>query len=242
MSPAASDNTILHHLTYHALTHQGDHTGNEDDYTTERLPHGPYLFAIADGVGGLPDAHHASTTAITELRRILHDQPHDTLNEAVVAVNQLLLKKNKRRPQPMATTLVACLLNPTTSSTIIAHVGDSRAYILNNHLWHTKDHTSVQDLVDCGIITADQAFIHPYRNRLNQALGLIPALQIPIAAKTLTDTLLLCSDGLTAFVRDNEIAAIVKSKLPQAVCDSLIKKAIDNGSTDDITVICVKQR
>jgi len=237
MSPDASANTTPTSLQYHAATRQGRHPTNDDDYLATRLHNGTYLFAIADGLGGLPNAHAASHQAITTLKSSLNTQ--EDLAGAVNDANIALFNLNKRRPQPMATTLVACLLDPHDDVITIAHLGDSRAYTINHDTWHTTDHTEVQDLVDCGVLTPEQAHVHPLRNRLTQALGLAETPLISLMTRPMPTSLLLCSDGLSAYVPDSDIVHIVSSNPPDYACELLIERALDLGSLDDITVICV---
>jgi len=139
--------------------------------------------------------------------------------------------------------VVACLIEG--SQVTMAHVGDSRAYRLNDQgiKQLTKDHSWVADQVENGLLTADEAKRHPFRNVITQALGNGIDLEVVVRDFEIADgeTLLLCSDGLTGMVPDDRILSIFNqaSNLQGAV-NGLISKAIENGGEDNVTVVLVK--
>jgi protein phosphatase len=138
----------------------------------------------------------------------------------------------------LATTLVACIIQENTGKTTIAHIGDSRAYIIDDDIWRTKDHNLIQDLVDIGLLTDEEAFTHPEKHRMKQALGLKNRIDTEINKRLIKDSiLLLCSNGLSDHVREGELAALARQYDPETACRKLIQKARENGSNDDITVI-----
>jgi len=141
----------------------------------------------------------------------------------------------------MATTIVLCRLEQDTGEVTIAHVGDSRAYLMNVGLWRTKDHSPVQDLVDLGILMEEDALTHSELHRMTQALGIKDTISIDCFTTTMQQgTILLCSDGLHNYLRDKEIQHIATKNSLEIAIDLLMKKAQKNGSTDDITIIIIK--
>ncbi len=225
-------------MQYYAVSEKGTtRKTNEDTYLIEQK-NDAVLFAIADGVGGLPKGKTASMTAIQTLQNIMHISEFFDLKEAIEQANHSVFLAAEKHQEKIATTLVACLVDQTTGKSSITHVGDSRAYIIDDTIWKTKDHTLVQELVDLGVITEQQALKHPERHRLNQALGLQNTIQVHIHKKLLKDSILvLCSDGLSDYLPDNELAAVARQYQPKDACFKLIEKARNNGSTDDITMI-----
>jgi len=221
----------------YAITDKGNREQNEDHFIAEKIGNF-YVFGIADGVGGLPAGAIASKQAIETFRKNIQNKETIDLKEEFDKANQSVLFEGEKRKTDMATTLVACILQESTGKSTIAHVGDSRAYIIDDNIWKTKDHTLVQDLVDVGVLSDEGAFTHPEKHRMKQALGVKNRIDIEVNRKLAKDSiLLLCSDGLSDFVRDGELAALARQYDPETACKKLIQKARENGSTDDITVI-----
>jgi len=138
----------------------------------------------------------------------------------------------------MGTTLVACLLDERGKG-VIANVGDSRAYLIDNEICHTKDHSYVQELIDAGVISEEEALKHPMKNIISRAVGVEEEIKIDfyyvdIASKIL----LLCSDGLHDYISAKKISEIVKTySNPEKAARKLVKEALRAGSEDNITVI-----
>ncbi|MEM0466507.1 MAG: SpoIIE family protein phosphatase [Candidatus Thermoplasmatota archaeon] len=225
-------------MYYHVVSEKGTkRPENEDSYIIEQN-NNYILFAIADGVGGLPEGKKASTTALQTIKNSLQTHTSIDLLSSIEQAHRSILMEGEKQQKQMATTIVACLIDRTSGKALITHVGDSRAYIIDDTIWKTKDHTLVQELVDLGIITEEQALTHPERHRITQALGITPQLHLQLHRKLINDSiLLLCSDGLSDFVSDAELAAIARGYEPKEACQKLVEKARKNGSTDDITVL-----
>ena len=150
-----------------------------------------------------------------------------------------------RVPCPWGTTLVAALI--TDEHYEVAWVGDSRVYLWDGELKQlTSDHSYVQELVDQGAITAEQAKTHPHRNVVTQALGVTEPeiLRVDTVKGDFTNgDLLLCSDGLTEEVDDEYIAYVMSRNLePQETVDHLIIAALDNGGSDNVTVVLIQSK
>ncbi|HEC88669.1 MAG TPA: serine/threonine-protein phosphatase [Thermoplasmata archaeon] len=227
-------------IEYYALSEKGRREKNEDAYIAEKI-NDLYVFAVADGLGGHISGEIASKIAIVELREAIKRYGKEGLTITFKRVNNTISFENKQKGANMGTTLIACIVEEDGKCKI-ANVGDSRAYIFNDdNIWRTKDHSLVQELVDKGVISEEEAFNHPKKNIVTQALGLEEKIRIDVYEKNLRDSvLLLCSDGLSDYVKDNEIAEIVKKYDPKKACKKLYKKALKEGSEDNITIIIAK--
>lgn len=215
--------------------------GNEDSGYA-----GPRLLAVADGMGGHAAGEVASSATIDELLHVENgagdSDTLDSLNAAVVAANdrirQLVLDDPRR--EGMGTTLTALLWTGTDIR--VAHIGDSRAYLLRDGKLRqlTHDHTFVQTLVDEGRISADEANIHPARSLILKALDGKPDPEpdLDILEVRPGDRLLLCSDGLSGVVSNDTLrdTLINQRDLGQAA-DELVELALRGGAPDNVTVV-----
>ena len=197
------------------------------------------LVAVADGMGGHAGGEVASTIAITALKSTEINE--NSLFTLTKEIDLAILNRSNAQPElvGMGTTLTALHLNE--DSVELLHVGDSRCYAFTsgklNQLSH--DHTVMQELIDQGRITPDEAVNHPQRSLLTHALmgdsGIEPVIQIyPVK---LGDQFLLCSDGLTAVLSDFEIAKIIKKYSGQDLVDNLVAETKAKGAPDNVTVI-----
>ena len=222
----------------YALSDLGLHReGNEDSGLVSKN-----LVAVADGMGGHAGGEIASTIAITALVSARGDE--DFLLSVTKNIDSAILAKSTEQPDlvGMGTTLTA--LHIAEETVELLHVGDSRCYAFSggklNQLSH--DHTVIQELVDQGRISHEEATNHPQRSLLTQALTgsseIEPVLQIyPIK---LGDQFLLCSDGLTTVLSDFEIVKIVKSHSGEELVKELIAETLAKGAPDNVTVIWVE--
>lgn len=222
-------------------THVGlrrDH--NEDTYCAEPQIG---LWLVADGMGGHDLGEVASAIARDTVKE--QCQAGKSLPEAVQAAAERIvdMSRDRQSAMPMGTTLVAAQLKDEQYE--VAWVGDSRVYHWNGELKQiTSDHSYVQELVDQGAISAEQAKTHPHRNVVTQALGVTEpsSLRIDTVSGQLAsgEMLLLCSDGLTEEVDDEYIAYVLAQQLdPQETVDHLILAALDHGGSDNVTVLLV---
>jgi protein phosphatase len=208
--------------------------GNEDSYTAAEP-----LFAVADGMGGHQGGEVASSLALEILGK-----GGGTLEELVRKANDEVFRRAAQDPglAGMGTTLTALLVDGEVLR--LVHVGDSRAYLLRdgNLQRITKDHTVVERLVDDGRLTPQEAEMHPQRSVLTRALGVDEALQVDQAAiePKSGDRLLLCSDGLTGMIDEEQIVRILIDKAgPQAAADALVEAANRAGGQDNVTAIVI---
>ena len=197
------------------------------------------LIAVADGMGGHAGGEVASTIAITALARI--DDKEDSLLTITKEIDLAIQNRTNTQPElaGMGTTLTA--LHIDNGSVELLHVGDTRCYAFTggklNQLSH--DHTVMQELIDQGRITPEEAVSHPQRSLLTHALmgdsGFEPVIQLyPIK---LGDQFLLCSDGLTSVLSDFEITKILKKYSGQELVDNLVAETKAKGAPDNVTVI-----
>lgn len=225
----------------------GTHTGlvrqlNEDSYLAAPEVN---LWAIADGMGGHEAGEVASRIAVQEV--LYGIKSGMSLSSAVDSAHYAIQKAASQGEggRNMGSTIVAVKLHDADYE--IVWVGDSRAYLWNGRLTQlTKDHSYVQSLLDAGLIDKDQIPEHPYRNVISQALGTGGPDNEDIKADFVSgqlgrsDTLLLCSDGLTSAVPDQEISAILaESEENQVKVNRLIQAALTAGGKDNITVVVI---
>ena len=224
-------------MGYYAISEKGKRDRNEDNFIAEKI-NDFYVFGVADGIGGHTGGEYASKIAIGELRESVKRRGERGLKEGFEKANSTITSENERRHMNMGTTLVACVIKEKTGEYIVANVGDSRAYAFNEKIWKTSDHNLVQELVKKGVITREEALNHPQKNVVTRALGLGKNVKVDVYDKMATISIvLLCSDGLSDYVSDKEMVEIVKKYKPRKACKKLVKKALENKSKDNITVI-----
>ncbi|MGH2663396.1 MAG: Stp1/IreP family PP2C-type Ser/Thr phosphatase [Actinomycetota bacterium] len=212
--------------------------GNEDSYMVQDP-----LFAVADGMGGHQGGEVASSLALETLKQV-NEEPESELAGVVQKANRVVFRKASEDPglAGMGTTLTAVLGDGEVLR--LAHVGDSRAYLLRDGEMKriTKDHTIVERLVEEGRITPREAEIHPQRSILTRALGVDEDIQVDEATLEvrLGDRLLLCSDGLTGMVSEEDIQRVLtEAEDPQTASERLVDAANEAGGQDNITAVVI---
>lgn len=201
------------------------------------------LFAVADGMGGHRAGEVASSMAVEALRARLQARQPDLrlMRQAFEEANLRIscAAEKDERLQGMGTTMTA--LWQTERSVLIAHVGDSRVYLLRGGRLRqvTDDHSVVAELLRCGLITPQEARRHPYRNVITRSLGSAPTVEVDLLEREREpgDLWLLCTDGLSNMLTDREMEALLVSLSPQKAADALMQKALEAGGTDNITLI-----
>jgi protein phosphatase len=209
---------------------------NEDSMLVD-----PPLYVVADGMGGHRGGQVASQVAL-EAMEGLATEGQGSLADHVRRANRAVWDRSveDERLAGMGTTLTAARVD--RGSALIAHVGDSRAYLLRDGSLRqlTSDHTLVARMVKSGEITEAEAEVHPHKNVLTRALGTDEEVEVDEDSIALVDgdRLLLCSDGLTGMVTEDQIQAILEnSDQPQQAADRLVKAANRAGGIDNITVV-----
>jgi protein phosphatase len=209
------------------------------------------LFAVADGVGGQPAGDVAAQVTVQRLPGLI-DQALDqmrnaadtAIEQAIVDLSDVVQAEARATPElsGMASTVVMVLV--TDGVAYVAHVGDSRAYLARDRQLFrlTDDHSLAAELVQSGVITAEEASSHPFAHSITQAIGLPNTPQPSVQQLELVpgDRLLLCSDGLTDMVSDTDIGAILTADADvDATSRALIDAANAAGGRDNISVVVV---
>ncbi len=214
---------------------------NEDTFVCD-----PPLFAVADGVGGAQAGEIASRLAAAALEeRSPSARGEETLAALLREANDRIYRRALGDPAAagMGTVVTALLVDEAAGSIAIGHVGDSRAYLLRGGALEqlTSDHSLVGELVRSGSLSTEDAERHPHRSVITRAVGTEPHVEVD----TLTispepgDLFLICSDGLTDIVRDDEIVALIVAadNDPDNAAESLVAAANRAGGIDNITVV-----
>ena len=237
-------------MKYACKTDIGGRTHNEDACLVPSSSESYPLVAVADGMGGHVAGGMASALIVQELAReqaalsLAADMP-DALEKAVQRVNVSVFRmaQSEDALQGMGSTLVCAYL--TADRYIAASVGDSRLYHMSGGTLRqiTRDHSLVEMLVQSGQITRQEARRHPQRNIITRAIGLALRVKIDVfdCSWKASDSLLLCSDGLTGSVSDEELCKILLSgRTPEETCEALIARALTSGACDNITAVLVQ--
>jgi protein phosphatase len=229
-------------LTVGAATDVGrvrDH--NEDGYL---IDDDLGLVAVADGMGGHRGGEVASAIALEVLLAEFAER-HD-LRDAVVAANDAVYERSIEDDavRGMGTTLTTGVLGDDDETLIIGHVGDSRAYLFRDGELRrvTSDHSLVEELIQAGELTEEEAESDPRRSQITRALGLELGVEVDLYPVVVVggDRVLLCSDGLNGMVRDDVIADLLAAEPdPDRVAQRLVDAANDAGGTDNTTVLIV---
>jgi protein phosphatase len=215
-------------------------THNEDRSLAE-----PPLMVVADGMGGAQAGEVAAGMAVDRLRELGTPAERAALQGAIEEANREIHAAAEADPEKagMGTTVTAALLNGNTIE--LAHVGDSRAY-----LWRegdlsqlTDDHSVVAELVRLGKLSPEEAGRHPHRNVITRALGAEATVAVDVSQKEARagDVVLLCSDGLTTHLDDEQIAREMRAGgTLKATADRLVRRANQAGGTDNVTVVLAR--
>ncbi len=210
------------------------------------------LFVVADGLGGHTEGKAASEMAVNIVRDAYYqDESEDvgvSLLQAMKQANSLIYHANtSKNPQPekdklMGTTCVAAALRD--EAVYVANVGDSRAYIVRDGQVKqvTEDHSVVAEQIRAGLLTPDQARGHPQSNIIYRCLGEKPDVEVDLFSEQVQedDLLVLCTDGLSNLVSDEELREIVQQFGPEESVYHLIERANEHGGPDNITAIVVR--
>ena len=214
---------------------------NEDAFICE-----PPLFAVADGMGGARAGEIAAGLAAAALEEAgAETRGAEGITALLVEANRRIWERSVQDPATagMGTTVTAALLDAATGTVGVAHVGDSRAYRLRGGALEqlTTDHSLVAELVESGVLSPEEAERHPQRSAITRALGTEATVDVDAFTvdAELGDVFLICSDGLSNMVSDDEIAAVV-SEARGSLADAgeaLVSAANAHGGEDNITVV-----
>ena len=229
-------------------------TTNQDAYHIGNISSNVAWSVVCDGMGGANAGNMASLVAVGAIsanmdRNYNPEKPdssiHSLITTAVINANALVYQKSKQTPDlaGMGTTVVLTVIK--NDRAYIAHAGDSRAYHISKSQIRqiTKDHTMVQYLIETGELTPEEAKDHPKKHLITRAVGVDENIMVDYNEADLEkgDRVLICSDGLSNLVNEEEIAAIVKkNNTPTDAVDKLIELANERGGNDNITVVIME--
>ncbi len=220
---------------------------NQDHFLVLPLKPAGWLVAVADGMGGYPGGGGASSRALEIVAERLSGRPHSVLEleQAVKACNQDLFEwaQRERRLTGMGTTLTVAQIVPGQLQ--LAHVGDSRAYRLRagqvDRL--TQDHSVAAELQQAGQISVAEAAHHPQRHVLTRVVG--PWLQVRVDLLAVpwhaADRLLVCSDGLSGLVDDDELQEQWQQRHGEDLLEHLVAWVLERGGADNVTAVLVEE-
>lgn len=238
------------------LTDQGNvRKQNQDAYRIEQLDWGTQLCVVCDGMGGAKSGNVASTLAVEvfteEVRRswtrgMEQDKIDQMLRNAVKLANFTVFDQSAQFPEfdGMGTTLVAALVRGKSAT--VVNVGDSRAYGIDERGIEqiTRDHSLVQLMVDRGELKPEAAKNYPGKNYITRAIGTEPVVMCDIFHRDMSkgDFLLLCSDGLSNVVNEQEMLyEVIHGGEEAQCCHRLLDIALSRGAPDNVTAVLVKR-
>ena len=223
---------------------------NQDYFfaSDERVGNLPNLYIVADGMGGHKAGDYASryTTQriVASVSRNPGDEPVTILKEAIETANKLLITESAEdeSKRGMGTTLVAATV--IGRHRVVANIGDSRLYIINRDIRQiTRDHSLVAEMVRIGEVPVSEARKHPDKNIITRAIGAGDDVDADFFEVDLNegDRILICTDGLTNMVEDQDIRDIVLQNIPlEERVELLVRTANRNGGKDNITVMMIE--
>lgn len=225
---------------------------NQDSYTACELSEGAVLAVVCDGMGGAAEGALASSEAIRVIREHIAARYQNDMSDlsvksllisAIEAANKHIfsLSKTDESYEGMGTTAVAALV--ANSFLYIAHAGDSRAYKLSGGelVQLTRDHSVVQNMLEKGEITVEEAVDHPSKHIITRALGVDDDIKVDFCQENFDEDeiLILCSDGLTNYSTPDDILRLTSDGCYYKYADRLVNLANQNGGGDNVTVVCV---
>lgn len=226
------------------LTHPGlVRSANEDSMV---MRNDAALWAVADGMGGLQHGKWASSevAALLQALQLGRNFPLnvDAITATIEQANDRILMATRETRAQMGTTIAVLHIFETSFAAV--WVGDSRVYLSRSGILYrlSQDHTQVQEMVDAGLLTAEEARHHPKSHILSRAVGVEQPLRMDAVTDTarIHDTFMLCSDGLTGVVEDAEIGSVLNAHAPQTAVTRLLELALARGAPDNVTVIAVR--
>lgn len=232
------------------ITHRGTvRQQNQDAYAMQRLEDGRLIAVVCDGMGGARAGNVASNMAVERFMETFQtqdgEQDQERMKMAAALANEEIFQRATTDPDcsGMGTTLVAALVGKEEA--VILNEGDSRAYHINQDgiVLITRDHSLVEDMVERGELTREEARTHPHKNLITRALGAEPVLLADCFRQPTAhgDYLLLCSDGLSNIVTDQEILyEVIHGSEDETCCQRLLEIALHRGAPDNVTVVMIR--
>ncbi|MEA5051102.1 MAG: protein phosphatase 2C domain-containing protein [Oscillospiraceae bacterium] len=221
---------------------------NQDYYVAGRLSDDTYWVVLCDGMGGMKSGARASRMAGDYLQSQVEKRLVDLIEpdgvkawmlECVQKASDLVFKEGGGRDAVMGTTAVFAVVR--NNNVQLVHAGDSRAYHITKKGIRqiTRDHSMVQELLDSGRITPEQALRHPNRNIITSALGIDRRIRMDYNECRLAkgELLLICSDGLSNMLTDDELLALARKEDFYRTAPDMVRQAVDAGGFDNITAV-----
>ena len=234
------------------ITHRGAvRQQNQDAFDARLLEDGRIIALVCDGMGGARAGNVASTMAVDLFMRRFLEQDGESNDQermqiSAAMANQEVFQRAATDPDcaGMGTTLVAALAGP--GEAVILNEGDSRAYHVNQEgiVLVTRDHSLVEDMVERGELTREQARTHPHKNLITRALGAEPVLLADCFRQSMApgDYLLLCSDGLSNVVTEQEMLyEVIHGGEDESCCQRLLDIALHRGAPDNVTAVLIRR-
>ena len=232
------------------LTHRGAvRQQNQDAFAIRNLPDGRVIALVCDGMGGARAGNIASAMAVklfTEEFLRTSGREEERMRKAAALANREVFQRSLRDEDcaGMGTTLVAALAGERGA--VILNEGDSRAYHINQEgiVLVTRDHSLVADLVERGELTREEARRHPNKNLITRALGADPDLMADCFRQPMDpgDYLLLCSDGLSNVVEEQEMLyEVIHGEGDESCCQRLLDIALSRGAPDNVTAVLIRR-
>ena len=223
---------------------------NQDAFLAGTFDDGNCWAVVCDGMGGVSGGQVASKICVERVSEAIKrsyrskmtlSSAKNLLTSSITAANSAVFKEAQESPEykGMGTTVVAVIVLGNLA--VVAHVGDSRAYLVNDEIKAvTKDHSFVQLLIDTGKITELEAAFHPDRNIITRAVGIehVVDVEIDIVDINEGDKLLICTDGLNGYVSDAYILKIIK-EYGDSSTEKLVETANNSGGRDNVTVVII---
>ena len=214
---------------------------NQDALLLEPGKYG--LYGVADGMGGHKAGDIASMMAVTLMKRFLSDvkPTGEQLRKGIEEANQMIYEEQLYRSElsGMGTTLT--VIWEDKKRIFLGHVGDSRAYLLRDNTLRqvSQDHSMVAEMVRDGLITQEEALRHPYRNIITRALGTDTTVDVDVTEieKRAGDIYLLCSDGLSEYVREEQMRQLLLDHDLEEAADLMLNLALKGGGRDNISLV-----
>lgn len=201
------------------------------------------LYGVADGMGGHKGGDIASMMAVSLVKRFLSDvkPTHEQLRKGIEEANQMIYEEQLYRSDldGMGTTLT--VIWEDKNRILLGHVGDSRAYLLRDQTLRqvSQDHSMVAEMVRDGLITEEEARRHPYRNIITRALGTDETVDVDVTEieKRAGDIYLICSDGLSEYVREEQMRQLLLEHGLEEAADLMLNLALKGGGRDNISLV-----
>ena len=201
------------------------------------------VYGVADGMGGHKAGDVASKIAVAVVERALkNERPTiSLLRKAIEEANQAIYEEQLANPDYSGMGTTMTVIWEDEDRVLLGHVGDSRAYRVRNSAISqvSLDHSMVAEMVRRGLITEDEARVHPYRNIITRALGTAPTINVDVKEleKASGDLYLLCSDGLSEYVHPNRMNEVLRKYSLENAADVLLNLALEGGGRDNISVV-----